>query len=176
MKSTTFFAFGVTFALLFSTAAHSEGQPTTIDPTGLVGKTITPKALPKGTDVMLKTFGNDYYSCGGERVDGFGEGGGYSILRKGVRSSCTNGKIVVALTRITNNGATTEFLDTITVEWPKGYALATSACKGADVVLTKAEDKQVRTKHLSAWKVESGHFVALPNLTGIKCENESYGV
>ena len=146
------------------------------DPTGLVGKKITPPILPKGTDTRQIAYGNDYFDCGGAMVGAANLNTSISILRKGVTTKCEAGKIPLAITRHSNNNATYEFTDILEVIVPKGYELSISNCRGAQLAISKLENKSVLTNHIKAWSIVDNKFFAITNTTNVKCENQSYGI
>lgn len=149
------------------------------DPTGLVGKTVTPPARPKDSDASLRTYGNDYYDCSGGMIGGAKSDISISILRKGVKTSCvpTPGKKPVALMRHSNSNKSYEFLDAMEVNVPKGFELLVGVCTGADLAVSKTErSAQYYTKHAQAWKVVDSKLVLVDNLKAVKCENEGYGL
>lgn len=149
----------------FSSAAYA-------DSTGLVGQTITPKPLPPMTDISKTEYANGYFDCGGGLV---ANGLSVTAPRKGMKASCQTGNVVYALTRISNNGKTMEFLDTIDVTLRKGMAVFYNDCKGADVTLTKVEDVEFFAKHVKAWKIADNKFVPMANTAGVKCANAGCG-
>ena len=172
-------------------AAITQGQPTSLnkslktpgqqqgaiseknDPTGLIGKVITPNKLPKNPDVTMSSYGNNYYFCGGSVFEGNTQ---ITKLRKGIKTTCLGNTTTVALTKSSNNNLTDEFLDVMEVLIPKGYELKHGSCKGAAIALSKYEDVKVLTKHLKAWKLENNKFVPVANLKSVSCENEGYGI
>ena len=80
-----------------------------------------------------------------------------------------------AITKVSNNGKTVEFLDTIDVTKRKGEDVLYNDCEGADVTLTKSEDVEVFTKHLKAWKIVGNKFVQMPTTKGVRCRNGGWG-
>lgn len=145
------------------------------DPTGLVGKTVT----PANSDSINKAFGNDYYLCGGAMVNGMGPNIGILTIRKGEKTSCqiTVGKQTVALTRISNEAKSYEFLDVLEINVPKGYEFTASGCTGAKMAVSKNErDATHLTKHMQAWDVVNFKLVPITNLKAVKCENMGYGL
>ena len=149
-----------------------------IDPTGLVGKTITPPALPAGSDTSRISYGNDYYNCGGSMLPGEGHRLGISSIRKGIKTTCKNGagRKTLALTEGGGNGDAIKFWDVIEVTVPKGYLIADADCQGAKMVVTKYTETRMFTRHLQAWEVVNKKFVPVTNLKAVKCENPSFGV
>jgi hypothetical protein len=143
------------------------------DSTGLVGQTITPKPLPPMTDIRKLEYANGYFDCGGSML---ANGLSITTLRKGAKTSCEKGTLVYALTKSSNNNKTHEFLDTVDVTMRKGEGVLYSDCEGADVVLTKAVDVEVYTKHIKAWKIAGNKFVPMTDLKNIRCKNGGWGV
>lgn len=143
------------------------------DPTGLIGKVITPPTLPKNSDIQMMYYGNNYYSCGGAVYEGNIH---IEHMRKGIKTKCIGNTMILALTRSSNNNKTYEFLDAIEVLIPKGYELKYGNCKGGAIALSKFEDVKDLTKHLKAWKIENNSFMPITNLKTVSCENEGYGL
>lgn len=148
------------------------------DPTGLVGKKITPPTLPKGSDTRQIAYGNDYFACGGGMVGFANSNMSITILRKGIKTKCQSGKFPLAITRSSNNNTTQEFTDVVEVVVPKGYELSIANCSGsgAQLAVSKLENKAVLTNHLKAWTIVDNKFAAITNTTNVKCENLSYGI
>lgn len=149
------------------------------DPTGLVGKTVTPPALPKNTDSNKTAYGNDYYACGGSMVGDAKSDISISILRKGIKDTCqtSSGKKIVALTLHLNGNKSMEFLDAMELTVPKSHELVTSDCKGASMAVSKIERDSARwTKHMQAWDIVNNKFVPVANLKAVNCENIGYGM
>lgn len=146
------------------------------DPTGLVGKKITPSTPPKGSDTRQRAYGNDYFDCGGAMVGAANSNISISILRKGMKTKCQVGKFPLAITRHSNNNTTHEFTDIIEVIVPKGYELSVANCRGAQLAISKLENKSVLTNHIKAWSIVDNKFSAITNTTNVKCENLSYGI
>lgn len=145
-------------------------------PTGLIGKKVTPKALPKNTDTRNMEYGNDYFACGGAPLEGGGPDMSIVTMRKGIRSQCNANKDVAAIVKSSNNNKTIEFFDTVDLSWPKGYLISMMGCTGAQLAITKDENVAVYTKHLRAWNVVGNKFVPVTNLKSVKCVNESFGM
>lgn len=145
-------------------------------PTGLIGKKVTPKALPKNSDTRNMEYGNDYFACGGASWEGAGPDIAIVIMRKGLRSKCNDYKEVAAIVKSSNNNNTFEFLDTVDLTWVKGYLISTMGCTGASIAITKDENVPVYTKHIRAWNVVGNKFVPVTNLKSVKCVNESFGM
>lgn len=149
------------------------------DPTGLVGKTVTPLALPKDSNSNKTAYGNDYFDCGGSMLDGVGPQIGVTRLRKGAKITCqaTMGKQIIALTRSSNQNKSHEFLDVMEINVPKGYEFATWGCTGAKMAVSKNDRYATHsTKLVQAWDVVNFKFVPVTNLKAVKCENPSYGL
>lgn len=158
-----------------TTASGSAGGVNS-DPTGLVGKKITPPTLPKGSDTRQIAYGNDYFDCGGAIFGAASSNMSISILRKGMKTKCAAGKFPLAITKGSNNNATHEFTDVIEVIVPKGYELSVANCRGAELAISKTENKSVLTNHIKAWSIVDNKFSAITNTTNVKCENLSYGI
>lgn len=179
----------ISAALLFAaiqTLSHAapaaQAAPTgavTGDPTGLVGKTVMLPALPKNSDSNLRTYGNDYYACGGSMVGDAKSDISISVLRKGIKDTCgtSSGKKIVALTRHLNGNKSLEFLDAMEFTVPKTHDLVTSDCTGASMAVSKVERNSARwTSHLQAWDIVNFKFVPVANLKAVNCENIGYGL
>ena len=143
--------------------------------TGLIGKTVTPKALPKNSDTRLTDYGNDYFDCGGSVLDGLGDNMLLTVMRKGLKTKCGGSKAVIAIMKSSNNNKTFEILDTVDVSVAKDYELSTSGCIGAQLAISKLEDVRMFTKHTHAWTIAGNKFVPVMNLKPIKCENRGFG-
>ncbi len=147
------------------------------DLTGLVGKAITPKALPKGANSNLTDYGNDYFSCGGAVIGDRTANLGLTILRKGIKTKCDNvgdSKLTLALERSSSDNKTIEFLDTVKIDVPKGYDLMLSACQGADVAISKMNGKEFYTEHKAAWRVVGTKLVPVADLKTVKCADPAF--
>lgn len=145
-----------------------------LDKTGLIGKTLTPKRSAKVRDAFSLDYGYGYYACGGQVLQG-SEELHLLYLRKGLKSRCEDFNYTVALAKKTRGGKSYEIYDAIQIITPKGYA-AVAECVGASLTVTKYEDVEFFTKHKQAWVVKNKRIVPVQNLKSVRCENVGYGL
>lgn len=155
----------------------SATDTTKTDKTGLVGRILVPTPLPKNTDMRLQHVGNDYYQCGGALLGNGSSSLAVGILRKGLKSSCTAGNLVLTLERrvASGNREGIEILDAVQVTLAKGQDVSLSDCEGATIAISKYEDKQFYTKHVKAWNVLNNRFAELTDTRKVRCANPGYG-
>ena len=138
------------------------------DPTGLVGKTVMIAKLPKGSSEV--TYGNDYYLCTSNKVGTELSEISIAFLRKGIKNKCPlkTGKMTVALKQDTVSDGSSELLDAMKINVPKGYEIS-QGCTGADLAISKYSRSARTINHLQAWEVVNNKFAPVANLKAISC-------
>lgn len=139
----------------------------------LIGQKVTPKRTPT-MDAYQIHYGNNIYNCGGATIMRPGmENMGIARLRIGAKTKCNfEGSITIAVERSSNNGETSEFFDTLTVNVPKKHVLQIAECEGADAAIMQIVSAPTLTKRLAAWKVIDNKFVPVAPSSKVTCMNE----
>ncbi|MFO1268335.1 MAG: hypothetical protein U1F67_17115 [Rubrivivax sp.] len=102
---------------------------------------------------------------------------GLTVLRKGAKSACDNGPLVLAVTTDRNNGRSVRVETAIAAHVPRNHTLVMFACgSSADAAIAKVEDKPELTRIVAAWKYTDGVLAPVGNLRKVRCTNEGYGV
>lgn len=157
------------------TSEHSSDK--NLDLTGLVGKTLTPKTMPKNSDNFMMEYGNGYFDCGGSAWTSADlENKSLIFMRKGLKTKCGGPNYIAAIVRYSNNGKKIEFFNTMDFLLPRGYLVVKTGCIGAAFAIAKDEDVAIYTKFSNAWIITGNQFIPVKNLNSVKCENVGYGV
>ena len=147
------------------------------DVTGLRARGLYTPRQPAGErNVLAADYGNGYFNCGG--ASGPWHGGlGLTVLRKGAKSACDNGPLVLAVTTHRDNGRSVRVETAIDAHVPRHHTLVMFACgSSADAAIAKVEDKPELTRIVAAWKYTDGVLAPVGNLRKVRCANEGYGV